>query len=123
MNGDGTQDIVAANIGEKNRIYLNQGNGKFEEFITFGSLRDKTMSIALGDLDGDGDLDIVTGNNNSKNHYYINSGEKFKLNYFSEDNKITYGISLGDLNNNGRLDVIESNSGDVNKIFFNKAMK
>ena len=74
-------------------------------------------------LDGDGDLDIVTGNNNSKNHYYINSGEKFKLNYFSEDNKITYGISLGDLNNNGRLDVIESNSGDVNKIFFNKAMK
>ena len=123
MNGDGAPDIVAANIGEKNKIYFNQGNGEFRESVSFGSLRDKTMSIALGDLDGDGDLDILAGNNGSKNHFYINSDGIFKLNRFSEDGKVTYGITLGDLNNNGRLDIIESNSGDVNKIFFNKIKK
>ena len=65
----------------------------------------------------------MTGNNRNKNHYYINNDLKFRLNHFSENDKITYGITLVDLNNDGTLDIIESNSGDVNKIFFNKTQE
>ena len=123
MNGDGDPDIVAVNIGEKNNIIYNDGRGNFKKSVPFGSSSDRSMSVALGDLDGDGDLDIEIGNSGSKNHYYINNNLKFRLNHFSENDKITYGITLGDLNNDGTLDIIESNSGDVNKIFFNKTQE
>ena len=120
MNGDGKPDIVAANIGEKNKIFYNSTTDQFQQSLSFGNPRDKTMSIALGDLDQDGDIDIVEGNNGKKNHFLINDSGNYRLTRFSTNNKITYGITLGDVNNDGRLDIIEANSGSINNIFFNK---
>ena len=105
MNGDGMLDIVAANIGEKNRIFFNSKVDQFQESLTFGNPNDKTMTIAVGDLDQDGDMDIVTGINGKKNQLFINTLGKYPSTRFSS-NRITYGITLSDVNGNGRLDII-----------------
>ena len=145
LDGDGDIDLIIGNTrenpyydGRKVSILTNDGSGNFTDststLIPYTQSREPTSDEAnavgggegevyIRDWDGDGDLDIVTGNNGSKNHYYINNKSSFKLNHFSENDKVTYGITLGDLNNDGTLDIIESNSGDVNKVFFNKAQE
>ena len=99
-------------------IFFNDELQNFQTSISFGNARDKTMTLAAGDLDLDGDIDIVEGNHSNKNHILINNLIGFKLQKFSSRNKITYGITLSDLNGDGLLEIIESNSGEINQIFF-----
>ncbi|MGB1779751.1 MAG: FG-GAP repeat domain-containing protein, partial [Longimicrobiales bacterium] len=60
LNEDGMLDIVAANIGEPNAVYLADAPGQFGQGIAFG--RDEgTYAATVVDVDRDGDLDIVVG--------------------------------------------------------------
>ena len=104
-------------------IFFNDELQNFQTSMSFGNARDKTMTLAAGDLDLDGDIDIVEGNHSNKNHILINNLIGFKLQKFSSRNKITYGITLSDLNGDGLLEIIESNSGEINQIFLNITAK
>ena len=48
MDGDGDPDIVAVNIGEKNKIIYNDGRGNFIKSVSFGSSSDRSMSPVKG---------------------------------------------------------------------------
>ena len=119
MNQDGFDDIIAINVGEKNFIYFGDESYQFKSFLPFGRSVDKTMALAVGDLNQDGKLDIVVGNNNQSNQYYINNGSALTMFDYGLRTTITYGITLGDVDNDGDLDIIEANSGSENLIYYN----
>ena len=65
FTGDGWPDILVANDGAANHLWINQRNGTFdEEAVVRGIAYDSmgqalaNMGIAIGDVDGDGLLDV-----------------------------------------------------------------
>ncbi|TDQ14696.1 FG-GAP repeat protein [Algoriphagus boseongensis] len=74
VNGDGLLDIYVCQVGDlgktsgKNRLYLNQGDGKFtEEAASFGlDFSGYSTHAAFFDYDRDGDLDLYLLNHNVK---------------------------------------------------------
>ncbi|MCY4232600.1 MAG: VCBS repeat-containing protein [Bacteroidetes bacterium] len=71
INGDGRLDIYVCNSGivkdddRRNELYINQGNGRFEELGALYQLDDPSLSThaTFFDYDLDGDLDMFLVNN------------------------------------------------------------
>jgi hypothetical protein len=65
FNGDGWPDVLIANDGKPNHLWINQKNGTFKEQAALYGIAynaagqsQGNMGIALGDLDGDGLFDV-----------------------------------------------------------------
>ena len=78
VDGDGLVDLFIANGPEKNRLYINKGNFKFDdrtETAKLGGGDAWTGGAPLVDIDGDGDLDLYTCNYGTPNQLFINNGK------------------------------------------------
>lgn len=64
VNGDGRTDLLVNSLGGGTRLFLNQGQGRFQETTAQAGLSSTrgSMSMALADVDGDGDLDLYVAN-------------------------------------------------------------
>ncbi len=69
FNGDGWPDLYVANDGAANLLWINQGNGTFEETallagVAYGmdGIARAGMGAAAGDFDNDGDQDLLVTN-------------------------------------------------------------
>ena len=61
LDGDGDLDAFVGNDKQGNRVWLNDGRGRFSDSgRSLGS--SSSRALALGDLDGDGTLDAFAGN-------------------------------------------------------------
>ena len=125
VDGDGDLDLITGNsgqwyvaAGEQNRLYLNDGSGRFTDATTgrMPIATNKTYAIALGDLDGDGDLDLVLGNG-GQNRLLRNDGSGV----FTDDtagrmpsaSDATGALAIGDVDGDGDLDLVVGNSGTL----------
>ncbi len=122
VNGDGWDDIFFTNglsTGEKNMLYLNNGNGTFttltDDDIVEHSIR--AVGASFADVDNDNDLDgyVTTwgaGGQPKRNYFYRNNGNG-TFNF--EENvapNLTYSETATwiDVNNDQLLDLYITNS-------------
>ncbi|MDG2442073.1 MAG: VCBS repeat-containing protein, partial [Luminiphilus sp.] len=127
VDGDGDLDVVAGNLAQPNKLYLNNGSATPFSGVagtTVGAATDNTASLALGDVDGDGDLDIVVGNILSFNQLYLNNGSTTPFSGVTgtdlgSETDSTYSLALGDIDGDGDLDAVAGNYDQTNKLYLN----
>ncbi len=112
LDTDGDTDIVVGNTGksegEQNWIYLNDSTGVFDVSIPFGTGKERTNAVALGDADRDGDLDLAAGNDwQTGNAVYLNDEGIFeRIINVGPGTDDTYAIAFGDVDRDGDPDLI-----------------
>lgn len=125
VDDDGDLDIFVPNDAIPNSLFLNQGDGRFEEAaLTAGvALKDdgvavSSMGSAFGDLDGDGREDLLfTALPGETFPLFRNEGAGYFLDrtYSSRLGSLSqglggWGVALEDFNNDGAVDVMTANS-------------
>ncbi len=125
VDGDGDLDVVFANRLSRNRLYINDGSGVFQDapLSQFPGDGGNTRGVIMGDVDGDRDLDVVFANKDGQNRLYINDGsgvfEDVTLTHFPEDNDNSRGMALGDVDGDGDLDVMFAHRSGRNRLYLN----
>jgi len=124
LDVDGDIDVYVANDTTPNRLYVNDGNGSFEDWsllagtgLSFDGLPESGMGVDVGDVDGDGLPDlIVTNYARETNTLYRNAGDLM----FADDTvalglaeasyvSLGWGIQFLDYDNDGDLDLAVAN--------------
>ena len=124
FNADGWIDIYVANDRTPNQLWLNRGNGSFEDraLISGTSLNvdgeaEAGMGVTAGDFDGDGDEDLfMTHLTQETNTLYVNDGTghfedettQFRL-AASSFVYTGFGTEWFDYDNDGDLDLFVAN--------------
>ena len=108
VNVSGYDDALEANFN----LYLNQGDGVFEEHFT-GVEEAALNSVSWGDFDNDGDLDILQSGNGTGCGVVINGIYENMFPYFAKvyDNfstAIRSSLAWADYDNDGDLDFLIS---------------
>src|ERR1043166_1355163 len=124
FNGDGWPDLLIANDGEPNTLWINQ---KGETFREEGSRRGRAcnqmgyaqagMGIAIGDVDGDGLFDIFVTHLAEESHTLWRQGPRGLFRDQTGNSGILqtawrgtgFGTVLADFNNDGHLDLAIAN--------------
>ena len=124
FNGDGRADFYVANDGTANQLWLNRGDGTFQDGALIAGVAfngegkpEGSMGLAVGDPDHDADLDLFVTNITRESHaLYRNLGEG----YF-EDARVAAGLRTPtmpytgfgtdwlDYDNDGWLDLFVAN--------------
>lgn len=115
VDGDRDLDAILALESEPNRLYLNEGNGKFTwKKGAFAEKNHDSEHVRIGDFNRDGIPDIIFVAEDDQTHeYYLGKGDgtfadvSDRLPAKSEGN----GLDVGDVNGDGLPDVIVGNSG------------
>ena len=132
FNGDGWPDLYLGIDSQPNRLFLNDGQGRFVDATT-GEIDDEgaAFNVSVGDIDNDGDLDLFQPGGSSpvegfRSLMLLNLGDAQFLD-------VTEGVGLSlqllgtnaggtafvDIDNDGDLDLIIAVASGRNFLFLN----
>jgi uncharacterized protein (TIGR03437 family) len=113
LNGDHKIDLVVATMGgaggsqtDQVFVYLNKGNGTFQEPKSF-PVGTGVFAMITGDFNGDGKIDLVTGNTQSRDISVLvgNGDGTFQPVVSYPTGGAVGGLVAGDFNGDGKLDI------------------
>ncbi len=122
FDNDGDLDLYICNLVSTNRLYENDGTGRFTDITATAGLLDTclTSSACFFDADNDGDLDLFLSNRgpnlffkNQGNRKFIQDERTFKLESVCYSN----GVACGDPDGDGDLDLYVANN-DAESIYY-----
>ena len=124
LDGDGGVDFYVANDQMENRMWLNRGEGRFEDDALFAGVAvnadgdaEASMGVAAADFDADCDVDLfMTHLAVQTNTLYVNDGKG----WFLDRSAVTgvaadsipftgFGTGWFDADNDGDLDIFSAN--------------
>jgi hypothetical protein len=118
VNNDGLIDVYMVSNQQKNKLFLNKGNWKFEdvtEIAGVGGSRSWSTGVTMADINSDGFLDIYVCNSgdikgdNKENELFINNGDgtfdEKAAEYGLNDEGFSTHASFFDYDKDGDLDV------------------
>lgn len=125
VDGDGDMDLFVVNFAQSNTLYLNNGEGIFENATAKAGLvstGNAGFGCAFGDVDEDGDLDLYVTNSGQQCKLYLNNGKGV---FSDETEKASVGgntgqkraVSMADLNGDGHLDIFYVGPMEQNQLF------
>ena len=122
-DNDGDLDLYVANLFAANRLYRNEGRGKFTEVGEAAGVDDggNGSGVAWGDYNNDGGLDLYVVNDGVNRLYRNGGGGRFTEQGAIagvNDSGIGHGLAWGDYDNDGDLDLYVTNDG-VNRLYRN----
>lgn len=113
LNGDGKNDVVAANqiTGGPVSVFLGNGDGTFQTRVdTPGTYSIIAMRVA--DMDGDGKLDVIASGQGIA--FFKGNGTG---GFVGVSNVLTSGacnsVTVGDLNDDGKIDIATTRNGKL----------
>lgn len=127
VNNDGWLDIYISNErDERNKLYLNQGDGTFSEISASAGVDDAHFAQggAWADYDGDRDLDFFLLQDDVENRFFRNNGDltftDVAPQLSMDDPEAAYGIQWGDFDNDNDQDLFLTNcKGNTGKTWIN----
>lgn len=121
---DGLTDVYVANDGVANQLWINNGDGSFEDTALFAGaalnyegMPEASMGVDAADVDSDGDEDLfITHLRGETNTLYVNQGDgtfedsTIRLGLAGPSIPYTgFGTAWLDVDNDGRLDLLAAN--------------
>lgn len=134
VDKDGDLDIFVTNYsgGVVNRLYINNGNGTFNDATATHLpiiVQHESFNADIADIDGDGDLDIVVAefSTSRQNILYINDG----TGHFSDGSQtklpLEYdearGVKFAEIDNDGDMDIVFVNFSSESGIYINNKIQ
>ncbi len=134
VDNDGDLDLFVTNFHSSNRLYLNNGTGRFSEETSQVGLETERGGVGatFGDIDNDGDLDLFVATWGGPNLLFENLGVDPKTGRprFVENGrargltdsvtaKRSQGAVFGDIDNDGDLDLFVTNVVTTNRLYRN----
>ena len=118
VNGDGRPDLIAGNLTQASRLYLNNGTSDPFDAVTGVNILSSLLNtefVALHDIDHDGDLDLLSALFSQPNTLHLNdgTGSSFSTAFnalLSPDAHNTFALGVDDFNGDGLLDVVAANA-------------